>query len=606
MIPSDIRNLITPIMRKRFLYWVQLSMVILSVVVIGAVIVDYGFVQDETEEWFLLTIYSTMRWAYIGAFIINLAFQWGSITRKTIWLTLFNGVLLTLMTIPDSVPTSVDTSTLYLTLKSMLENRYFLPVVLFFFAVIEVSKGVVQLLNKRTTPALLLTVTFALVIALGMILLLLPRSTHEDVRLSAIDALFISTSAVCVTGLSPLDVAETFTGGGLVIIAVLIQIGGLGIMTITSFFTLFYMGHTGLYNQFALRDMFDSDSFSSLLVMLLYILGFTFVIELLGAVAIWLSIHGTLGMTLQDELFFSVFHSVSAFCNAGFSTMSGNLGNPMLMGEHNVLYIVVSTLIVLGGLGFPILINLKSVLFYWVKDMLRTRKWKGLPHNKHLANVNTKIVLTVTGHLVLIGTIFFLILEWNGAFAEMTIVEKIVHALFNSVSSRTAGFNSVDLSSFSTLAVLIYIVLMWIGGGSQSTAGGIKVNTIAVMYANFMSVVKRRDSINLYKREVSEVSVRRASAVMFGSVIVIVVSFALLIVMEPGMSCKALLFEVVSAVSTVGSSLGVTGALGGDSKFLLVLLMFVGRVGFISVLMSIAMHTKELRYRYPKDNVIIN
>ena len=156
---------------------------------------------------------------------------------------------------------------------------------------------------------------------------MVPRSTLDGVTISMVDALYLSTSAVCVTGLTPVDLATTFSTEGLIVIALLVQIGGLGVMTITSFFALFFMGNTALYDQFALRDMVWSDTFSSLMSTLLYILGFTIGIELIGAVAIWTTIHGTLGMNFADEVFFSIFHSISAFCNAGFSTLEGNLGN---------------------------------------------------------------------------------------------------------------------------------------------------------------------------------------------------------------------------------------------------------------------------------------
>ena len=167
-----------------------------------------------------------------------------------------------------------------------------------------------------------------------------------------VDSLFTATSAVCVTGLVPVDVATTFTTSGLVVIILLIQIGGLGVMTLTSFFAMFFMGNTSLYNQLVVRDMVSSNSLGSLLSTLLYILGFTLVIEGIGMVSIWFSIHGTLGMSLESELAFSAFHSISAFCNAGFSTLSGNLGNPMVMTNHNWLFISVSFLVILGGIGW--------------------------------------------------------------------------------------------------------------------------------------------------------------------------------------------------------------------------------------------------------------
>lgn len=184
---------------------------------------------------------------------------------------------------------------------------------------------------------------------------MLPRCTVNGI--TWVDSLFTATSAVCVTGLVPVDVSTTFTTGGLVVIILLIQVGGLGVMTLTSFFAMFFMGNTSLYNQLVVRDMVSSNSLGSLLSTLLYILGFTLVIEGIGMISIWFSIHGTLGMTLEGELAFAAFHSISAFCNAGFSITSwDNLGNSMVMTNHNWLFISVSFLIILGGIGFPILV----------------------------------------------------------------------------------------------------------------------------------------------------------------------------------------------------------------------------------------------------------
>ena len=263
------------------------------------------------------------------------------------------------------------------------------------------------MLGRRTNPSLILAVSFFVIILIGTGLLLLPRCTVEGVVLSWVDALFTSTSAVCVTGLVPVDVSATFTPMGLTVIILLIQVGGLGVMTLTSFFAMFFMGNTSLYNQLVVRDMVSSNSLGSLLSTLLYILGFTMVIEGAGMVSIWLGIHGTLGMSLEEELAFSAFHSISAFCNAGFSTLPGNLGNPMVMTGHNSLYISVSLLIILGGIGFPILVNFKDIVLYHLRRFWKFVRTLKLDRHKkqHLYNLNTKIVLIVTLLLLVLGTL---------------------------------------------------------------------------------------------------------------------------------------------------------------------------------------------------------
>lgn len=606
MLNTILANKIPEKIQKSIKFWIDLLVFLVSVVLIGTAVVDYGFVLDETETLYISKIYNFTWWFYLIVFTGRLILTWTEITRKTIFLTIMLGVMFYLSLIAKFVNVAETSS--WFAIWNFLKSKYFIVALIGIFAVLNVSKGVVNFINKKTNPALLLVAGFALIIFFGTLLLLLPRSTIEHFRLPLADALFVSTSAVCVTGLSPVDLAHTFTLEGQIVIMLLIQIGGLGVMTITSFFALFFMGSTSLYNQFALRDMLGSDAFSSLISTLLNILIFTFTIEAIGALLIWISIHSTMNMTLNEEIFFSVFHAVSAFCNAGFSTLTGNLGNPAILYNHNWFYIIISILIILGGIGFPILVNFKNVLAFHIKSFcmkLFKKNYKQIRY-QHLTNINTKIVIVTTSILIVFGTIIIAILEWNNAFVHMDIEDKIVQSFFNSVTPRTAGFNSVDLTNFSLLTIIVYSVLMWIGGGSQSTAGGIKVNTFAVAISNFFSVIRGKTSVTLFNRELSAESVRRASATIFGSLITIIVFFLILVAMEPEISPKGLLFETISAYCTVGSSLNITPLLADNSKIIVSVLMFIGRVSLITILMSVIQQKGNTKYRYPKDNVIIN
>ncbi|MBR3758134.1 MAG: potassium transporter [Bacteroidaceae bacterium] len=606
MIKTILSDILSPSVRAVLFMWVRMFMFFVSIVTVSAVVVDYGFVLDEGEMKVVQHVYSHAWWIYFISYIIHLCLDWMNINRKTVFMTTLLGLLLVLTAVSEIFVPPADGHA-FAWLWDVSSNKFIVIATLLLFAALEISKGVVSFINKNTNPALLMAVCFAVIILFGALLLLLPRSTHEHIRLSLIDALFVSTSAVCVTGLSTVDVAQTFSLEGQIVIALLIQIGGLGVMTITSFFAMFFMGGTGLYNQFALRDMVGSDTFSSLISTLLYILGFTFSIELLGACCIWFSIHGTLGLTLHEELFFSVFHAISAFCNAGFSTLTGNLGNDAILYGHNSFFLIISVLVILGGIGFPILMNFKRVVAYSLRKFLwRKPEDQSRPRYIHLTNINTKIVLVTTVFLLIGGTLLVALLEWNGAFAGMTTGERLVQSFFTAVVPRTAGFNSVDLTGFSLLTILVYMFLMWIGGASQSTAGGIKVNTFAVALANMRAVVYGENAVVLFKREITPDSVSRASAVIFGSIVTILFSFVTLLFLEPNLSPKGLLFEVVSAYSTVGASLNVTPELGNAGKLLIVALMFVGRVGLITVLMSMTRQRGSRKFRYPKGNVIIN
>ena len=325
------------------------------------------------------------------------------------------------------------------TFWAFFNSRLYHVILLTLLSLLQLSNGIVRLLGRRTNPSLIFASSFLIFILIGAALLMLPRATYHGI--SFIDALFTATSATCVTGLVSVDVSSTFTPEGLFIIIMLIQIGGLGVMTLTSFFAMFFMGNTSLYNQLVVRDMVSSQSLSSLLSTLLYILGFTLAIEAAGMGIIFLGIHGTMDMTVREELAFSAFHSISAFCNAGFSTLPGNLGNEMVMHGHNTIYITISFLIILGGIGFPILVNLYETVTYEVKRIWHhyIKGNKRMRRKIHLYNLNTRIVLIMTAILLIVGTVVIVVLEWNNAFAGMSPTDKWVQAFFNATCPRTAG-----------------------------------------------------------------------------------------------------------------------------------------------------------------------
>lgn len=592
-------NFISHVLQVRIEVFLRIFAMVIALLTLSTVVIDFGFSLSAEEKNIAMRIYNFSWWFYFIVFTVRLGIFFYKFRKASAGLTILTGLLIYLTLLPRMFSVSPD-GLLYSVwwFLGHLKTTIF---VISVFAVLDLSKSIISFLNRKTNPALMMATGFAVIIFIGGLLLLLPRSIAAGANLSVVDAFFVSTSAVCVTGLSPVDISTTFTIDGQLIILALIQIGGLGVMTITSFFALFYMGNTNLYSQLAVKNMIGTDTWNSLLSTLFYILGFTFSIEMIGAAFIWLSVHSTLGMTMQEEVYFAIFHSISAFCNAGFSTLSNNLGNPSFMGI-NSLYVIISVLVILGGIGFQILMNLKCALFYNVRRLFN----KDYRQYLRVTTINTKIVLATTTVLLVLSTVAFALIEWNGAFAGMTTWEKIVQSFFHASVPRTAGFNSVDMGSFSNIGILVFMILMWIGGASQSTAGGIKVNTIAVAWANFMSVIRERKSVVILKREVSQESVQRATATVFASILVILLAFIILLATEPGLTPKQLLFEVVSAVGTVGSSLNATAYLTTAGKIIVSLLMFVGRVGLIVVAMSFVKKKGQERFSYPKDNVIIN
>ena len=576
-----------------------------SILLIVGLVYEHGFTISVAEAHQLQRLYHGVWIVFLSDISLRIALEYKD-TRQTFskltWILTFL-LYLTLVPVVFHRP---EVEGAIQAVWDFLNGRIYHLALLLMLSFLNLSYGLVRLLGRRTNPSLILAVSFLIIILIGTGLLMLPRSTVAGI--SWVDSLFISTSAVCVTGLTSVDVASTFTTTGFVIIILLIQIGGLGVMTLTSFFAMFFMGNTSLYNQLVVRDMVSSNSLNSLLSTLVYILGFTLAIEGAGMLAIWSDIHGTMGMDIHEELAFSAFHSISAFCNAGFSTLPGNLGNPLLMSGHSPFYIYISLLIILGGIGFPILVNFKDIILYHIRRFwrfLRTWEWDGRRFY-HLYNLNTRIVLIVTFLLLVVGTAGIALFEWNASFAGMPVADKWTQAFFNASCPRTAGFSSVDLAGLSVQTLLIYLILMWIGGGSQSTAGGIKVNAFAVVVLNLVAVLRGTERVEVFGRELSYDSIRRSNATVVMSFGVLFVFIFIISILEPKLSLLTVTFECVSAISTVGSSLNATPLLGSDSKLLVALLMFVGRVGLITLMLGIIKQKKNTKYQYPSGQIIIN
>lgn len=575
-----------------------------SLLFIALLVYEYGFIISDEIRADLNLVYKAIWIVYLVSFGVNFTLSYENTKQETRYFGWILNILLLSTLIPVIFYCPESGYMMYL--WKILHSHYFMLVLLLLLSLQNLSAGITRLLGKRTNPSLILAVSFFVIILIGTGLLMIPKATVNGI--SFIDALFTATSAVCVTGLTTIDVSTVFTTLGQAIIILLIQIGGLGVMTFTSFFAVFFMGGSSIYNQIVMKDMVNSKSLNSLLSTLLYILLFTVVIEALGAFAIWLSIHDTLNMSFEEEVGFSIFHSISAFCNAGFSTLQNNLNNPLVLQNHNMLFLVISGLVIFGGIGFPILVNLKEVLFFKVRNLfyLIIRKPYRIQHKKHLYNLNTKIVLLFTFILLFVGTALIALIEWNNSFAGLPVADKLTQAFFNAVVPRTAGFVGVDITTFMPLTIFITMLLMFIGGGSQSTAGGLKVNAFAVILLNLKAVLKNSNRVEAFQRTISQDSIQRANATMMIQIVVLFVAITIITFLEPDKSFTAIVFECISAVNTVGSSLNLTPSLCDMSKYVVIILMFIGRVGILTFMLSFIKPVSNQNYKYPSDNIIIN
>jgi len=481
-----------------------------------------------------------------------------------------------------------------------LTSQLWISFVILILFVRELSAERFEFKKKYINPAQMFMFSFMAVILTGAYVLMFPLATTHGI--SFIDALFTSASAVCVTGLTVVDTGTFFTPMGQTIILMLIQLGGLGIMTFTSYFSYFFTGGSSYENQLLIQEMTRSDKISDVFSTLKRVILLTFTIETIGAIAIYFSLNPALLTGFGDRIFFSVFHSVSGFCNAGFSTLSNNFYDIGYRFNYP-LHLSVAFLIIIGGIGFPIMLNFAKYLKHVFKHRIFK---KNHIHSPWIININTRIVIVTTLILLVVGTALIFIFEYNNTLAEHGLFGKIVTAFFGAVTPRTAGFSSVDYTQIHMSTILLLYVLMWIGASPASTGGGIKTSTFAISVMNAVALARGKDRIECYGREISDSSIRRAHSQIILSLFVILFSVFLVTNFDPKLDFKAVVFECISAFGTVGLSLGITAKLSVASKLIITITMFIGRVSLLTILASFLKQVKFQKYKYPSEDITIN
>ena len=437
-----------------------------------------------------------------------------------------------------------------------------------------------------SNPFRLLPVSFALMIGIGTSLLLLPQATDSGQKTTFLDALFTATSAVCVTGLTVVDTATHWTWLGRGIILFLIQIGGLGIVTVVSIGILLVADRIGLSHTRILAADLRTDSYSSVSKLVRNIVITTLTFEAIFAALLTVRFFFAHDYGFQTAAVHGLFHSVSAWNNAGFALYTDSF-----IGFANdwFLSIAICLAVIFGGIGFPVLQSLAVHKFKW-------RMWP----------MHTKLMLSATAVLLALGTALFLAFEWSnprtlGALPETA---RLHSAFFHSVQTRTAGFNSVDTAALNEESLLVSTILMFIGGGSASTAGGIKVTTFALLAFVIWAEIRGDRDVNMFGRRISEDSQRQALTVaLVGVGVLAAATLALMTLGETGLTGAA--FEAVSALSTVGLSTGVTDIEGSATQIVLVLLMFIGRLGPVVLVAAIVLRTRPNLFRFPSERPLI-
>ncbi|MDR0926278.1 MAG: hypothetical protein LBO69_00740 [Ignavibacteria bacterium] len=449
--------------------------------------------------------------------------------------------------------------------------------------------------NIKIHPGTITAFSFGTAIIIGSLLLMLPKSVPLHSHISYIDALFTSTSAVCVTGLSTINIADGFTLTGKIIILLLIQIGGIGVMTISSFLTAILLGGLSFRMNVMLREMLSEDNMSEISSVLRRISFFTFGTEAVGAICLYYALNGNF-LTFNVDYFASaIFHSVSAFCNAGLSIYHGNLFSPIIH-QNYAFYATLMGLVLIGGIGFLAFSNLFSYILHKKDKMNRTIR---------RLNLTTKLIFVVSGIIILGGGLLIFLSESYAADASFSTLERLFHSFFMVISSKTAGFDSVHLESMTNLTLLIIILVMWIGGSPGSTGGGIKNTTLGVLFLHFFAYLRNSKQIRYSYRNIHPASVEKAQMVLFATLGVTILSTMLLVMFEPKYSLMQLMFEAASAISTTGLTLGLTPLLSSASKLVLVMTMFIGRIGTLTFMFIFARSQDATNYEYPNEKVIV-
>lgn len=436
----------------------------------------------------------------------------------------------------------------------------------------------------RTTPAQTLVIGFAAIIFFGAILLTLPVSVQPGREINFLTSLFTATSAVCVTGLVVVDTATHWTTFGHIVILTLIQVGGLGFMTMATFLYLVLGRRIGLKQRLIIQESLNQTNVAGIVRLARYVLFFTFIVEF--SFAAILALRWSVDLGWQKGLWFGLFHSVSSFNNAGFD-LFGNFKSLTDYAGDATVTLCITTLIILGGIGFSVIV-----------DLVRRLKEPG-----HLS-LHTKMVLSVTGLLILFGTVIIFLLEYDNTLQNLSPLGKVLASYFQAVTPRTAGYNTLDMGALHSATQFFIIILMFIGASPGSTGGGIKTTTFGTLAISVWSMIRGKAEPDVFERRIGQGLVFKSLAIMFiASSLVVIVSLLLSITEKADF--LTLLFETTSAFGTVGLTMGVTPKLTSLGRILIIITMFLGRVGPLTLAFALSRARQKAHMRYPEEKILV-
>jgi potassium uptake TrkH family protein len=568
-----------------------LSFLVLSLVV-GVAIYYYGFPKTDSSILFNEGIMELSLIFFSLRYIVFVFYDFHPL--NFIKQNRFEGGVLLFFTLYIIFPTFFNKLIFRDLFNDLVNNHSLLLLQLYFVAIIgiELGKSGSKIAALNLKPATLLVLSFVLLIGAGTGLLMLPEMTIQH-HFDFLNSLFTATSASCVTGLIVVDTATFFTLKGKLVIMMLIQLGGINIISFATFFATFSKSSGSIKYQSLIKEFLSTERLSDSKNILRSIVEFSLLMEAIGTLLLYFSWGNVHFDSWKTQLFNSVFHAVSAFNNAGFSTFSNNLAQSGVRNLYG-LQVIIIFLIFFGGFGFVAMQDVFSI-----KSIRRRIKnpWRRL-------NTGTKITLYMSLSLISLGAIVFYFLQ-KGSMTGDPWYQVAVTSVFQSVTTRTAGFNTVDISRLSVPVLLFFLFLMFVGAGPGSTGGGIKVTTFAVIIKSAIATIKGEKSVVFFKRTLPFSTIDKAYSIALFSLSMIFISTFLLTITEPGVDLLKLFFEEFSAFGTVGLSMGITASLTAAGKAIIITSMFVGRIGTLTMAMAISTRVISTNFRYAETSVMV-
>jgi trk system potassium uptake protein TrkH len=576
------------------------SNALVGALVVATLVLLFGFTDPLLPKWILFTIQVVLLCAFVAEKIIRL---FNAVSKAEFWrANWFEVPLLLGLAVaafgagfkfaPGSEPAAIV-------------RHFAVGIYLVLQVVAKLCRTSANLAASGKNPTRTLIASFLVLIVSGGGLLMLPKASAPDKPgLSLVDALFTATSATCVTGLVVKDTGEDFSPAGQWIILALIQLGGLGIVVFGAVFAVLLGQVLSVRESVAMQDLLSARTLGRIRNMIAFIFFGTIIIEAVGAVAL----RGMWSDEIQhDPRFCSVFHSISAFCNAGFGLFGDSLEGYSRSWQ---VYVVVCPLIILGGLGFSVLYDMANIVADRVKRFFKKwfiKRYRFSMEAPKRMRLQTKIVLSVSVSLIVLGTVAILVFERYAGPGGVPANTGVLDAFFQSVTARTAGFNTVDISTMSPSSKLVLILLMFIGGSPGSTAGGIKTVTLAVVILTAVAALRKRQEVEMFQRSVRIVVVGRAITVTLLFAATLVATTLALSITENsnGFEMSDIAFEAASALGTVGLTTGITRHLTSIGKLIIIAAMLVGRLGPLTLLAALTFNLRPAKYNYPDEAIIV-